>query len=555
MSDPAPVVVIHPALSTSFHGLGKVFFDSGATPVWQFRGIKYGKILARFQQAVLNSKFPLSHNSTTYGPKCPQTVPKSRLEEVLIGQAPKHVPQNAEDIFDEFECLNLNITIPPGAQEGNDFPVLVYIHGGGGFSGANSDWWCDPSGFVSKSVTMEKPIIVVTINYRLSVFGHLGSEELRKVNGEINGGNYAFHDMHLALEWVHKYIGPFGGSSSDITIYGESFGSLGVETLIHSDMNPRFSKAIMQSQVLGAPLLTNPETIASKSATYEKVKTFLGVKTVKDLQGAKWQDLLKAYETSDPRAGLPQVPMIDDFVLSANWRDNYNFYRGRNGRVIIGNTGYEGAVIEAVLANALKAESSPSSKTLIESAQAALPDAPVKRIFSQYEISEHTSFPEIRASLLTMIEDIAWYIPTSELVAKFESPHPFRKTTVYQYSFQQLNPFEGLFKGKPVHALDLAYLHGSPEAFIGTKQTSVELQSQEVFKGQWVLFADEEEVWDPKQMMVFGPHELGGTVDMATFMKEKRRSDRWESFKTLSFADKEVLTGILFGHLSQLNGV
>lgn len=549
------MVVRHPLLSTSFHGLEREFFDSGATPVWQFRGIKYGTIPARFQQAILNDQFPQSHNSTIFGPKCPQTVTPSRLEGILIGQAPKHVPQNAEDVFDEFECLNLNITIRPESHEGNDFPVLVYIHGGGGFSGSNSDWWCDPSGLVSKSVTMEKPVVVVTINYRLSVFGHLGSEELRKVNGADNGGNFAFHDMHLALEWVHKYIGPFGGSTSDITIYGESFGSLGVETLIHSRLNPRFSKAIMQSQVLGAPLLTNPETIASKSATYEKVKTFLGVKTVKELQAVTWQDMLKAFAVSDPRAGLPQVPMIDDVVLSASWRDNYNFSRGRNGRVIIGNTGYEGAVIEAVLASVPKAESPPSTKALIDSAQAALPDAPVQSIFSQYGISEHTTLPEVRSNLLTMIEDIAWYIPTAELVAKLESGHPFRKTTVYQYSFQQLNPFQGLFKGKPVHALDLAYLHGSPEIFIDTEKTNVELQSQEVFKGHWILFADGEDVWDPKQMRVFGPYDLGGTEDITEFMKEKRRSDRWESFVPLSFANKEVLAGILFGHLSQMNGV
>ncbi len=87
----------------------------------------------------------------------------TRLEGVLIGVPPRYVPQNAEDIFDEFECLNLNITTPVKARDGNDFPVLVYFHGGGGFSGSNSDWWCDPSGIVSKSVTMEKPVVVVTI--------------------------------------------------------------------------------------------------------------------------------------------------------------------------------------------------------------------------------------------------------------------------------------------------------------------------------------------------------------------------------------------------------
>lgn len=85
------------------------------------------------------------------------------LEEALIGTPPKHVPVNLERLYDEFECLNLNITTPIGAHEGNDFPVMVYIHGGGGFSGSNSDWWCDGGGLASRSVTLEKPIVVVSI--------------------------------------------------------------------------------------------------------------------------------------------------------------------------------------------------------------------------------------------------------------------------------------------------------------------------------------------------------------------------------------------------------
>lgn len=55
--------------------------------------------------------------------------------------------------------------------------------------------------------------------------------------------------------------------------------------------------------------------------------------------------------------------------------------------------------------------------------------------------------------------------------------------------------------------------------------------------------------------MIFSPHELGGIVEMANFMREKRRSDRSKLFEPLSFADKEVLTGMLFGYLAQLNGV
>jgi len=78
---------------------------------------------------------------------------------------------------------------------------------------------------------------------------------------------------------------------------------------------------------------------------------------------------------------------------------------------------------------------------------------------------------------------------------KLESQDSVRKATVCQYSFQHLNPFQWSFEERPVRALDLAYLHGSPAMLIRTKQTDVKLQYQEVFKGPWILFADGEDVW------------------------------------------------------------
>ena len=96
-------------------------------------------------------------------PKCPQILAPASLEDALIGKPPKNPPRDTEDVLDEFECLNLNITTPPNAHAGNSFPVMVYIHGGGGYSGSNSDWYSDGAGIVSKSLDVEKPVVHVTI--------------------------------------------------------------------------------------------------------------------------------------------------------------------------------------------------------------------------------------------------------------------------------------------------------------------------------------------------------------------------------------------------------
>jgi carboxylesterase type B len=97
-------------------------------------------------------------------PKSPQTHFPLRLEDGLIG-LPPGVASHSEDIFDELNCLNLNITIPAGANERSNLPVLIYIHGGGGFSGSNGDWWCDGGSIVKRSMEIGKPVIAVTIKY------------------------------------------------------------------------------------------------------------------------------------------------------------------------------------------------------------------------------------------------------------------------------------------------------------------------------------------------------------------------------------------------------
>lgn len=84
------------------------------------------------------------------------------MEDGLIG-LPREKASHAEDIFDEFNCLNLNITTPDGSNKNSKLPVMVYIHGGGGWSGANSDWWCDGKSIVKQSMRIGKPVVHVAI--------------------------------------------------------------------------------------------------------------------------------------------------------------------------------------------------------------------------------------------------------------------------------------------------------------------------------------------------------------------------------------------------------
>jgi para-nitrobenzyl esterase len=121
------------------------------------------------------------------------------------------------------DCLYLNVYTPASASQKDKLPVMVWIHGGGFLAGAGSEPRYTDSALVSKGV------ILVTINYRLNIFGFLASEDLVKEAGG-HAGNYGLMDMAAALQWVTN-IGAFGGDVGNVTIFGESAGSFAINAL------------------------------------------------------------------------------------------------------------------------------------------------------------------------------------------------------------------------------------------------------------------------------------------------------------------------------------
>jgi carboxylesterase type B len=108
----------------------------------------------------------------------------------------------APEAEDEFECLNLEITCPPKSDT-DPLPVLIWIHGGSQivtFCSAASKI-CDPTKIVADSIQAGKPIIFVSINYRLNIFSF----------GDGKEKNLALKDQRLGIEWVRQNIAGFGG--------------------------------------------------------------------------------------------------------------------------------------------------------------------------------------------------------------------------------------------------------------------------------------------------------------------------------------------------------
>lgn len=139
------------------------------------------------------------------------------------------------------DCLYLNVWTAaesPSAQ----LPVMVWIHGGAFIQGSGSMPSFDGEGLAKKDV------VVVTINYRLGVFGLLAHPDLTEEADYAASGNYGILDQIAALQWVQENIAAFGGDPGNVTIFGQSAGAASINVLLASPLaRGLFHRAILQS--------------------------------------------------------------------------------------------------------------------------------------------------------------------------------------------------------------------------------------------------------------------------------------------------------------------
>lgn len=156
-------------------------------------------------------------------------------------------------------------------------PVLVWIHGGG-FTFGSKSLYGSPSGLIAQSRNNgQDGIIVVAINYRLGMYGWLAGDDVTP--------NLGLYDQRVALEWVQKYIGLFGGSKDKVTVMGESAGGSSIVhhiTAYGGNMTAPFQRAIPQSPAFQF----NIDLAANYNTTLAAASKQLGtvVKGVADLR-------------------------------------------------------------------------------------------------------------------------------------------------------------------------------------------------------------------------------------------------------------------------------
>ena len=261
-----------------------------------FKSIPYA--LPPVGQARWKPPIPMPHwegtrNATEFGPACFQPQPK--LSNIYVGNP---LPMSED-------CLTLNIWAPAAAHNA---PVFFWIHGGALTTGSSREPIYDGTRLADQG------IVVVSINYRLGVFGWLAHPELSRESPLGISGNYGLLDQIEALRWVKRNIRSFGGDPSNVTIAGESAGALSVMYLMAApDARGLFAKGIAES----AYMISTPELKRSgfgwPSAEQSGTALAAALKA-KDLAALRDLDAATLNEAA-PAAGYAPWGAIDGHVL------------------------------------------------------------------------------------------------------------------------------------------------------------------------------------------------------------------------------------------------
>lgn len=227
--------------------------DSAARGVWSWKGVPYarppvGELRWRAPQDPAPWDAPRA--ATAFAPACVQTGRlyspglNNRHDDTIGSTLGKTV--GAED------CLYLNIWAP-ASPAAKPRPVIVFVHGGSNITGYTADPVYDGA-----ALARNQDAVVVSVNYRLGIFGFLNLAALKTGRKEEDSGNYALLDIVKALEFVAGNIANFGGDPGRITLMGQSAGAVNVYALLSSPMvaaraRPLFHRLVALSGGISTP--------------------------------------------------------------------------------------------------------------------------------------------------------------------------------------------------------------------------------------------------------------------------------------------------------------
>jgi para-nitrobenzyl esterase len=363
------------------------------------------------------------------------------------------------------DCLYLNIWTPAPDLR-HRLPVLLWVPGGGFVSGSGSAAVYDGARLAAQG------IVVVTINYRVGLFGFLTTPTLAAEAALAHEppGNYGLQDMIAALQWVQRNIAAFDGNPDAVTVGGQSAGAMAVHDLIVSPLaTGLFQRAIAQS---GLPDTSPTITLAAAEKAGERLARVAGAKSSAALRAMSPQRLAAA----ERRAMIEPLlaPVIDGVLLPAPPET-----------LLIPGTFADVPILAGIDAD----ESSAFSTPLVGSMSRRAWQAALAQTFGALAPRFAPLYPagtgaERAASLRQLHRDLG----LAALYAWSQVWSAHARSPAYAYLFDHLEPGPQSGRWGIFHSSELPYVFGTLDAAPERQFTAVDRKLSALLMRYWVDF-------------------------------------------------------------------
>lgn len=297
--------------------LGKIEGLPAADPrITSFKGIPFAKPPVgdlRFHAPVPVEKWEDTLQAYKFGPISVQPTPYYNPDDLYCREwsVDKDIPMSED-------CLYLNVWTPADLEkkDAQKLPVYVWIYGGGFQTGFTAEMEFDGERIARRG------IVVVTIAYRLNMFGFMSHPEITKENPEAPT-NFGLLDQRMAIQWVKDNIEAFGGDSQNITIGGQSAGGASVLTQILKGSDGLFNRAVCHSGMFYMPgnTVMNPKPLSTAEEMGKQFFDFCGAKNLAEMRKFTTAELRQKWDEYGGHAKSIQTwtPVLDNKFIHSDF--------------------------------------------------------------------------------------------------------------------------------------------------------------------------------------------------------------------------------------------
>lgn len=409
----------------------------------------------------------------------------------------------------------------------------------------------DGSHFVRSSIQASKPIIVLTINYRVGPLGFLASKELTEFN-QANGeavGNYGLHDQRQALEWIAKFVSGFGGDPDNVTINGTSAGGASCHYQCMF-VDRKFRRAILSS---GTALGIGPIAESQHQPIFDNfVKAFVptgsesyAVKILQEVPVDKFVTTVPILITS---------PVVDNDYIPKDWAMELHSEGAPD--IMLGACDFEADIGRLMISDLTDIHNmTPLPNDLIlknartnfrfnglPKPTGTFPDS-APEVCERYQISQR-GLAQPRDSFegwVQLLTDVVFRFPPLYIARTASRAERTRK--VYLYEFRAPNPYAPgtMWHGRANHGVNDLFVFNPAEDLVGDNVRPGFVTAVKTVQEKWLDFIHGNSPWTacndtgrPGTCFIFDDgekcHEAASLVEAVG----KEKSDQWESIWSMT---------------------